>query len=173
MIRPERCLVSCLLNVRTSESDRRRIEYAARDAQHTEDIPLVSPSIPLFIALASLAVTQPINTPFILNFKFMPAPNPPANTVVGTSLAFGLPIASAVLREGWVLKKRRKKMQGSATPFLCPHLHAHPQALRAATSLFISRESSPMRLIVTSQSGTRCPFTTLPFPPPQAAKIST
>lgn len=40
----ERCLVSCLLNVPTSESDRRGIEYAARDAQHTEDIPLVYPS---------------------------------------------------------------------------------------------------------------------------------
>ncbi|KAJ6509279.1 oxysterol binding protein [Mycena vitilis] len=35
------------------------------------------------------------------------------NSVVGASVAFGLP-ASVVLREGWVLKKRRKKMQGFA-----------------------------------------------------------
>ncbi|KAJ7783522.1 oxysterol binding protein [Mycena maculata] len=39
---------------------------------------------------------------------------PPTNAVVETSVAFGLPAVSAVLREGWVLKKRRKKMQGFA-----------------------------------------------------------
>ncbi|KAJ7169624.1 oxysterol binding protein [Mycena filopes] len=44
----------------------------------------------------------------------MPASSPPTNTVVGTSVAFGLPVVSAVLHEGWVLKKRRKKMQGFA-----------------------------------------------------------
>ncbi|KAJ7492874.1 oxysterol binding protein [Mycena latifolia] len=44
----------------------------------------------------------------------MPHSSPPTNTVVGTSVAFGLPLASTILREGWVLKKRRKKMQGFA-----------------------------------------------------------
>ncbi|KAJ7706447.1 hypothetical protein B0H17DRAFT_1037251 [Mycena rosella] len=44
----------------------------------------------------------------------MPHLNPPTNAVVGTSVAFGLPTASAVVCEGWVLKKRRKKMQGFA-----------------------------------------------------------
>ncbi|KAJ7139866.1 Oxysterol-binding protein-domain-containing protein [Mycena epipterygia] len=34
--------------------------------------------------------------------------------VVGTSVAFGTPAVSVVIREGWVLKKRRKKMQGFA-----------------------------------------------------------
>ncbi|KAJ6604398.1 oxysterol binding protein [Mycena vulgaris] len=38
----------------------------------------------------------------------------PASALVGTSVAFGLPMTSVVLREGWVLKKRRKKMQGFA-----------------------------------------------------------
>ncbi|KAJ7042503.1 oxysterol binding protein [Mycena alexandri] len=44
----------------------------------------------------------------------MPSSTAQTNSVVGTSVALGLPIASAVLREGWVLKKRRKKMQGFA-----------------------------------------------------------
>ncbi|KAJ6627191.1 oxysterol binding protein [Mycena sp. CBHHK59/15] len=39
---------------------------------------------------------------------------PPTNSVVGASLAFGLPSASTIICEGWVLKKRRKKMQGFA-----------------------------------------------------------
>ncbi|KAJ7462634.1 oxysterol binding protein [Mycena galericulata] len=38
----------------------------------------------------------------------------PTNAVVETSIAFALPAMSVVLREGWVLKKRRKKMQGFA-----------------------------------------------------------
>ncbi|KAF8213333.1 oxysterol binding protein [Mycena galopus ATCC 62051] len=44
----------------------------------------------------------------------MTASNPPTNPLVGASVAFGLPMPSAVLHEGWVLKKRRKKMQGFA-----------------------------------------------------------
>ncbi|KAJ7130101.1 oxysterol binding protein [Mycena crocata] len=40
-------------------------------------------------------------------------PNSTTNAVVGPSVGFGLP-ASVVLLEGWVLKKRRKKMQGFA-----------------------------------------------------------
>ncbi|KAJ6519568.1 oxysterol binding protein [Mycena sanguinolenta] len=44
----------------------------------------------------------------------MTASNPPTNSVVTASIGFGLPVASAVIHEGWVLKKRRKKMQGFA-----------------------------------------------------------
>ncbi|KAK7064441.1 aconitase family-domain-containing protein [Favolaschia claudopus] len=44
----------------------------------------------------------------------MPALNPPANTLVGASVALSLPITSAVIKEGYILKKRRKRLQGFA-----------------------------------------------------------
>ncbi|KAF7339687.1 PH domain-containing protein [Mycena sanguinolenta] len=44
----------------------------------------------------------------------MTASNPPTNSAASASIGFGSPVASAVIHEGWVLKKRRKKMQGFA-----------------------------------------------------------